>query len=98
MADVGVASFVVKELNWSALFLLRPSAASATGWYAAKGAYVANNTVLGQEYYDVQIKVVDRQLTLAGARLAVLLGGLVERSAASTPAEAVVMPAARAAE
>ncbi|RWO20280.1 S1/P1 nuclease [Mesorhizobium sp.] len=65
---------------------------------AAKGAYVDNNAVLGQEYYDVQIKVVDRQLTLAGARLAVMLEGLVERSAASAPAEAVVMPAARAAE
>jgi hypothetical protein len=39
----------------------------------AQDAWVNSGTDIGQEYYDVQIKVVDRQLALAGLRLAKLL-------------------------
>ena len=39
----------------------------------AQDAWVNSGTDIGQRYYDVQIKVVDRQLALAGLRLAKLL-------------------------
>jgi S1/P1 Nuclease len=40
---------------------------------AAKQAYVDDNAVLGQAYFDAQIVVVDKRLALAGARLAWVL-------------------------
>jgi len=40
---------------------------------AAKLAYVDDNAVLGQSYFDANIGVVDRRLALAGARLAMIL-------------------------
>jgi hypothetical protein len=43
----------------------------------AKAAYVDDNAVVGQPYYDTNIVVVDRRLALAGARLAMILEELL---------------------
>jgi len=52
-------------------------------------AWVPDGTDLGQRYYDKQIKVVDRQLALAGLRLAKLLndsiGKMTPRDFAASP-------------
>jgi S1/P1 Nuclease len=40
---------------------------------AAKAAYVNNNDSIDQAYFDAQIKIVDKRLALAGARLAMIL-------------------------
>jgi len=45
---------------------------------AAKLAYVDDNAVLGQVYFDAQIVVVDRRLALAGARLAWILEDILK--------------------
>jgi hypothetical protein len=44
---------------------------------AAKLAYVDDNAVLGQPYFDANIGVVDRRLALAAARLAMILEELM---------------------
>jgi hypothetical protein len=45
---------------------------------AAKTAYVDDQAVLAQPYFDAQIGVVDRRLALAAARLAMVLEDLLK--------------------
>jgi len=45
----------------------------------AQAAWVQDGTDLDEGYYQREIKVVDRQMTLAGLRLAKLLNGTIGR-------------------
>lgn len=77
----------ISEHHWDTVAQENPRVWAEESHRLAAEAWVPNNVMLSREYYDAEIQVVDRQIAVAGIRLARMLNSAFRTAApAAAPA------------
>lgn len=82
----------ISEHHWDKVQQENPKVWAEESHRLAAEAWVPNNVMLGRDYYDTEIQVIDRQIAIGGVRLARILNAIfrtpvVAPAAVSEPAK-----------